>query len=40
MVDFVPRLTVAPELQEYMSREFCSVAKSMGMFRTDVYVTC
>ncbi|XP_051269404.1 uncharacterized protein LOC127370939 [Dicentrarchus labrax] len=33
VVDFVPRLTVAPELQEHMSREFHSVAQKMGMFR-------
>uniref|UniRef100_A0A8P4K4J2 ATP-dependent DNA helicase n=1 Tax=Dicentrarchus labrax TaxID=13489 RepID=A0A8P4K4J2_DICLA len=31
VVDFVPRLTVAPELQEHMSREFHSVAQKMGI---------
>ncbi|KAK0139609.1 hypothetical protein N1851_023518 [Merluccius polli] len=31
VLDFVPRLSVAPELQKHMSREFHSVAKSMGI---------
>uniref|UniRef100_A0A8P4GC90 Uncharacterized protein n=1 Tax=Dicentrarchus labrax TaxID=13489 RepID=A0A8P4GC90_DICLA len=31
VVDFVPRLTVAPKLQEHMSQEFHSVAHKMGI---------
>ncbi|KAK0148354.1 hypothetical protein N1851_011325 [Merluccius polli] len=33
VLDFVPRLTVSPELQNHVSREFHSVAKSLGIPR-------
>ena len=39
MLDFVPRLTVSPELQNHVSREFHSVAKSLGMLQLEVEVT-
>ena len=36
VLDFVPRLTVDPELQEHMRQEFHRVAASMGTFPKNI----